>query len=1179
MPSAKQKTSVFAKDSTGTGLFQAAPPNSKLPSSPSSSEANSTLSSQLSLPSQDESEEKHKHFLEYFFDSDSESLEEEEEEEEEPDYLKRSTLEEKVEFLQDFGSIPELENISEDVSISEINKEIMKPEISSEEHSDIGYFVDPITGQRLVSTPTVQVVKKDLPQFEEKRHESVVSLLEFEEVMEEEDLDKMDIFNLDYNQEDDKDLNVLIDEERALEKFLQVEIREVAKESDLNWEEIFQQEAHRHLCENVERLLNDLIDQAVEVAEHISPEAMLRKHLDKHKLVMEIRNKVHERVVERRVCEFFNRKAVEYFKRKKILRSIMPDSKRYVELEMRKYLHAISRLDELLAKEENAKLMASKTQMELENELQMQREKSEKAIADFEEVVRRNLIREARPKCNMLIEKLLLEMSKCRQEVNEVRFEMILKLHTEASLRKKLSNIEDLGNGLTMKSFEGIHNETQILDRKIEERNAELRKLYERVQRDIHAMAHYKEQQKMLQNSIIAQRLALEELMEEKRQLRQQIYELRMNRNSIRKQHKELSFESGLLDKPALMLDYDKTNEMIAGHRGTVKAKTGNETPKKIEKKSPTKEKGKEKGNKAKTTTEKVKIETSIPTAPIKPLPTTNVPLKEIPMDHENRKRSSEESISSLKEELPTKQPPPPPPKKLRLTEINPLEKAIAEVVMEGEGSSESHESEYNGPSSESSIESFITQAEKFLELPGISDEEDRRMDMGAFVNPLTGEISSSSKESLKEKIEEPKEVVKQKPEIPGEEQKSEKDVEESIDLQSVDIPILSDEEAEDEGKKLADEEDTFNQFLELEAQAPVVTTEEIDMEALARAEAERLLNEQTYEFVCDLISRAVDKAEYVDPRIILRQNLDKRKLMKELQEKIALLEIEKRGKQFLNRKCVEYFRRKRSMRPILEDNLKMLPQEIRKYQAAVNNLDKWLIREQEAKALTETNLAVLNEELTITRKRSGDEISNLEDIVRKALRREGFDKLHGVVENLLGKMQSVRKEISKVRFQLIQKQHDMATLVEQLRDLEDLGNGLTMRNFETIQTETQALGKKIEERNTELNKLRYRCHGDIHRQAHLKEKQKMLHETIHFQRQYLEELQNEKQRLREVVFQMKIERSKLRKESRDISFQSGLLDKPILMKDFDTTVEYLEELRERVKQSKITICEINEKN
>ncbi|XP_075169186.1 uncharacterized protein LOC142241303 [Haematobia irritans] len=590
--------------------------------------------------------------------------------------------------------------------------------------------------------------------------------------------------------------------------------------------------------------------------------------------------------------------------------------------------------------------------------------------------------------------------------------------------------------------------------------------------------------------------------------------------------------------------------------------------------------------------------------------------------EEDSRKRSSDDSVAG-REFLPKELPP---VKKLHLTEENPLEKAIEELVMEGE---ESTESEIVAV--ESSTESIISDVEQILIMPEISDTESMqdedpeylkqgdledvpdffdnfgnvpdveqvsldlstdmgkekmpktevkgRRDLGTFVNPLTGEISSSSEVSIEEPIEVPDVKPKTKPTLPG---LDEDDMEEVVDSGrgSIHIPILSEQEMEVDTTvpKLAAEEDAFNQFLELEAQGPIQTIEEIDMEALAREQAARLLNQQTYEFICDLINLAVDRAEYVDPKVILRQNLDKRKLIKELIEKLGLMEIEQRGQQFLNRKCVEYFRRKRSFRPIIDENPKSLRQEMRKYHAAVSDLDKWLIREQETKTITQHNLQILTEELKQATAHSEEEISKLADLIRNTLKRENFDRLHIVVENSLKKMNRVRKEISQVRFQLIQAQHKMATLLEQLHDLEDLGNGLSMRNYESIQTETQALGKKIEERNTEFNKLRYRCHGDVHRIAHVKEKQKMLQDTISVQRQQLQESLKEKQRLREVIFKYKIERAKIRKQMQDLSFQAGLLDKPNLMKDYDVTVEYLEELRQNVKQSKLLINQLNEK-
>lgn len=335
--------------------------------------------------------------------------------------------------------------------------------------------------------------------------------------------------------------------------------------------------------------------------------------------------------------------------------------------------------------------------------------------------------------------------------------------------------------------------------------------------------------------------------------------------------------------------------------------------------------------------------------------------------------------------------------------------------------------------------------------------------DVGKFVNPLTGEIMKS-KETFKpdipteikvipekaiadkvtaekktaEKVTDEKVVTTKKPTddkvVTPKVQQADEDMDvEPSDLESVDISILSDQETEVEvlGPKVVDEEDAFTQFLEFEAHGPIETLEEIDVEALARAENARLLLAQTYEFVQYLINRAVEKSEYLDPQIILRQNLDKRKIMQELHEKLQLLEVERKCKQFLNRKCVEYFRRKRTFRPILDDNPKTLHIEYHKYQAAVSNLDHWLIKEEEAKLISHNNLKVTRENLAVEQKQTHEKIAQLEETIKKTLKRENFDKLQLAVNESLTKMEEVRKEISDIRFQLIQKQHDMATLVE----------------------------------------------------------------------------------------------------------------------------------------------------
>lgn len=85
-----------------------------------------------------------------------------------------------------------------------------------------------------------------------------------------------------------------------------------------------------------------------------------------------------------------------------------------------------------------------------------------------------------------LIDQLLLQMRKYRQEVTQVRMSLLLQQHNQAHFEevetsshycnKNLKNIsfqllnklEDLGNGLKMKDFSHLQAETQALDKKIE---------------------------------------------------------------------------------------------------------------------------------------------------------------------------------------------------------------------------------------------------------------------------------------------------------------------------------------------------------------------------------------------------------------------------------------------------------------------------------------------------------------------------------------------------------------------------------------------------------------------------------------------------------------------------------------------------------------------------------------
>ncbi|XP_055845614.1 coiled-coil domain-containing protein 96-like [Episyrphus balteatus] len=337
-------------------------------------------------------------------------------------------------------------------------------------------------------------------------------------------------------------------------------------------------------------------------------------------------------------------------------------------------------------------------------------------------------------------------------------------------------------------------------------------------------------------------------------------------------------------------------------------------------------------------------------------------------------------------------------------------------------------------------------------------------------------------------------------------------------------------------------------------------------------------LIDSTNNLIDNLIGEVVEICEYEDPDDILRARLDKNKVCDELDDKMYELDIEQKMRFFLNRKAVEYFRRKKATRPLIDDSPESKMSLIRKYHESLMMVNKYKGLEDSTKGLLETKIAELKEELKELEINSKGKSREFVDIVKNTLGASNSEKMETLIDSFTKRIKNMQEEISKVRFVLIQRQHSMAVLQERARKLDDLGNGLHMVDFEHLQTETQALGKKIEERNNELNRLHTRCNADIHTLAHIREKQQMMRNTISAQQEAFEELIEEKQSCREYLNDLKIERGAIRRELKKISFQNGLLDKPELLLDYDVTEEKVNDLKERIALIKAEQLNVDEK-
>uniref|UniRef100_A0A1A9X4U7 DUF4201 domain-containing protein n=1 Tax=Glossina brevipalpis TaxID=37001 RepID=A0A1A9X4U7_9MUSC len=469
-----------------------------------------------------------------------------------------------------------------------------------------------------------------------------------------------------------------------------------------------------------------------------------------------------------------------------------------------------------------------------------------------------------------------------------------------------------------------------------------------------------------------------------------------------------------------------------------------------------------------------------------------------------------------------------------------------------------------------------------------IKESVEPTADVGKFVKLV--DPGAGIDDFFQDADQEDKETQEQEIELQGEEEEEEgkededkveeiESVEFSFDFEAVDEYFEGklDEEIAEGDKKPDEEEAAFATFLEMQVEVPVSISAIEDVEERKKEEEARETRLLTAQFLQDLIETCVKMAEQMDVTAYMRKNLNKSKIMMELKATIPLLISEQWARQFLNRKCVEHFRRIKGFRRLTE-NPKTVIQDMDRFHEIMIQLDELLGKESEVISLTKSKEIELTEQLAELEHKAKDEVEKLENLIKHTLNPNNSARIGNVVNTSVQRMDETRNEISKIRFRMILEQHKYASLVEKLRKLEDFGNNLSMGGFENMHTETLSLAKKLEERTVDLNRLRSRCHTDIHTMAHLKEREKMVRDTIANQKTVLEAKYFEKEALRERIVELKIQRTRVRKEIRELSFKSGLLDKPSLLQDYHHTEEYLENLQKRVKKMRLTTKQLTKK-
>jgi hypothetical protein len=160
-------------------------------------------------------------------------------------------------------------------------------------------------------------------------------------------------------------------------------------------------------------------------------------------------------------------------------------------------------------------------------------------------------------------------------------------------------------------------------------------------------------------------------------------------------------------------------------------------------------------------------------------------------------------------------------------------------------------------------------------------------------------------------------------------------------------------------------------------------------------------------------------------------------------------------------------------------------------------------------------------------------------------------------------------REVAEVRLKHINLLNQLKQLEDQVKEKEELAEGLHLIDFEQLKIENQTLNEKIEERNDELHKLRKKTTTTVQVLTHIKEKLKFVMEENKVLEKELSELDVNVTELRDKLTRSKKARDQLRAENATLKQKQGFIGSDMLVGDFEGRKVVLSKLQEEVDELK----------
>lgn len=183
------------------------------------------------------------------------------------------------------------------------------------------------------------------------------------------------------------------------------------------------------------------------------------------------------------------------------------------------------------------------------------------------------------------------------------------------------------------------------------------------------------------------------------------------------------------------------------------------------------------------------------------------------------------------------------------------------------------------------------------------------------------------------------------------------------------------------------------------------------------------------------------------------------------------------------------------------------------------------------------------------------------------------------IVRELLNRFTSMHEGMSAIRVNFIKSQNALVELNEKESELDDLGDGYRVFDYENLKMEVQTISSNIDVKQEQLESLRQCYNREKLQHDSAEQKHGQMLKLIEQQLARYEALRVEEKLMRGNVNELKAQKSEMKEKHSELKQKSGILTRKPLMKNFDEVAEEIQELEKEVAEVEVASEKLSTKS